>query len=259
MAIGSVKPGAMIAQQVAYKSVNVNAPAGVPKPPTPVSTIAKAQEKQAPQQETSSSWSPSRGKAMAAAGVAAGTAAGLAAASSRSSKANPVVSLSGKDTGMQSKLGQQVSSFQDRYRTVEVRNQPTTSGWTWLFLAWALSNSGENHRLEAENRAMKDRMAALEGDLKKDHAQWQQLQRLSQGEQGDDGIVEEGVEEGRDGVTTDAASPVESGAGVGEGAAGQLNAFGTYAEEAMSKLLPLLMIPLLFWIGFRVAFARGYD
>lgn len=183
----------------AYKSVTINAPTAVPtaaatqlravdasktsaygKTPTYTGTPATplADPPRAPAPAPVAGARPGTAKSLVAGAAVAGVvAAGVSGGGTKPAK--PAVSTSGFAPETAARLAPQVSRFEDRYRDVHVVREPTTSGWTWLFLAWALSNSSANSRLEADNRAMRDRMAALEQELRTDPQQWQELQALS--------------------------------------------------------------------------------
>lgn len=262
--IGQATPGATMARQMSYQSVTVNAPATVPKPQgmstqAMASVTAKQQVQPERQVNEGGASGLTKTKAAVATGVVAGAAIGAAVASNRSTKANPTVSLGGMESGMQSRLAPAVSGFQDRYRNVEVRHQPTTSGWTWLFLAWALSNSGENHRLEAENKAMKERMATLEKELRQEPAQWEQVQSMAQGKSGEDEGTEEASEDAREGVTGQSASGVLQD---DQASARPLENMDAIAKPLVDTMMVIVTIGGMvgaLWMGFRMAFTPGYD
>jgi hypothetical protein len=263
-AIGQATPGATMARQMSYQSVTVNAPAAIPKPqavsPQGMTPLTVKQQVQTERPVNGGGASGlTKTKAAVATGVVAGAAIGAAAASNRSTKANPTVSLGGMESGMQSRLAPAVSGFQDRYRNVEVRHQPTTSGWTWLFLAWALSNSGENHRLEAENKAMKERMATLEKELRQEPAQWEQVQSLAQGRSGEDEGTEEASEEAREGVTGQSASGVPQDDMTSARPLENMDAIAKPLADTMMVIVTIGGMLGALWMGFRMAFTPGYD
>jgi hypothetical protein len=197
-------------QSPSYKSVTMNVPPAVPvvvsratvppgeasKGAAPYGTSPAYRPPAAPIAERGQAASLSRAAPSPVAGgrptkpAAAGTAivaatAGLAAAAAANPAparpAKPSVSTGGFEPDTVMRVAPRISQFEERYRDVKVVREPTTSGWTWLFLAWALSNSSDNSRLEDENRAMRERMAALESQLRADPQQWRQLQALSAG------------------------------------------------------------------------------
>lgn len=127
--------------------------------------------------------------------MAAAKPATIATPSARPAAAKAVpkpmpLTAAGLQEGTASRLAPQVRQFEDRYRDVQVVKQPTTSGWTWLFLAWALHNSSANNRLESDNAAMKARMSELERQLRNDPDEWQQLQQLATSEPADSAPAE---------------------------------------------------------------------
>lgn len=127
--------------------------------------------------------------------MSAGRAAGVTAAAV--SKLN----FAGLPSNAQRQLAAPAQQFAHRAASVQIVREPTTSGWTWLFLAWALSESSKSHRLAEERAAMQTRMNDLERELRRDPAQWSSLQDTSQrlqqtmppAEWGDDGEPELGA------------------------------------------------------------------
>ncbi|RTL37400.1 MAG: hypothetical protein EKK53_21080 [Burkholderiales bacterium] len=127
--------------------------------------------------------------------MSAGRAAGVTVAAA--SKLN----FAGLPSNAQRQLAAPAQQFAHRAAFVQIVREPTTSGWTWLFLAWALSESSKSHRLAEERAAMQTRMNDLERELRRDPAQWSSLQDTSQrlqqtmppAEWGDDGEPELGA------------------------------------------------------------------
>lgn len=74
---------------------------------------------------------------------------------------------------------ERAQAFSREFRDVRVETKPTTSVWTWVFLAWALHNSAHSSDLERDNAALKERMAKLEGELKSNPDQWAQAQEIA--------------------------------------------------------------------------------
>ena len=102
--------------------------------------------------------------------------AGATAAATATSKLN----FTGLPANAQRQLAAPAQQFANRAASVQIVREPTTSGWTWLFLAWALSESSKSHRLAEERSAMQARMNDLERDLRRDPAQWTSLQDTRQ-------------------------------------------------------------------------------
>lgn len=97
----------------------------------------------------------------------------------RGQLAQPNVRVAGLSPEQATTLAPSVQRFESRYRDAQVVHEPTTSGWTWLFLWWALSNGDENHRLLEQNDQLRAQMQSLESDLRRDPEQWRQLQDLA--------------------------------------------------------------------------------
>ena len=90
-----------------------------------------------------------------------------------------MVLVSGLSAAQATSLAPSVQRFKARYGNVQVLHEPTPSGWTWFFLWWALSDSDENRRLQAQNEQLRAQMQSLERDLRQDPDEWQQLQALA--------------------------------------------------------------------------------
>lgn len=119
---------------------------------------------------------PPRPSSPGPAPMSTGRLAGVTAAATATSKLN----FTGLPTNAQRQLAAPAQQFANRAASVQIVREPTTSGWTWLFLAWALSESSKSHRLAEERSAMQARMDDLERDLRRDPAQWTSLQDTRQ-------------------------------------------------------------------------------
>lgn len=162
--------------------------------------------------------------------------------------------MAGLDAGVQSRLAPQLNQFQANYRQVEIGREPTTSGWTWLFLTWALANSVENSHLEADKRAMQARVDELERKLRQEPSEWESLQLLSTNssfekqEEGEEIGAPAQVEQEAPSAMAQSAAPQPT-----DGANDAFNAL----SDGLQKLLPIACVLMVAWIGFVISFRRG--
>ena len=160
----TVKVSASVQPTGNYKSVTTDAPiAAVPIPPR---YAASPKTINAPSQSRSAAQAPTK-------------TAGPGAGHLGTQLLLPMVLVSGLSATQATGLAPSVQRFKARYGNVQMRHAPTASGWTWLFLWWALSDSDENRRLQDQNEQLRAQMQSLERDLRQDPDEWQQLQALA--------------------------------------------------------------------------------
>lgn len=176
----------------AYGKVNVNAPLADTKPHKQLSPANAANHAQTDTaavnvgaQSTARRLPASTNGMVAGAGLAAAV-AGAAAATPRTptvpaantTPAKPAADVSRFAPETAGRLAPHEQAFRTHYSDVPVARQPSTSGWTWLFLAWALHSESKTNKVEHDNAALRQRMLALEKYVKEDPAEWEQLQLL---------------------------------------------------------------------------------
>ena len=161
----SLKANATVQQSTTYKSINSNVTAAVPKPGQTGPTVA---------------WgSPSKTSSVAQGLPPPGNPANKAAQGQALIRTSPPI-LTKAGIGISAAaLGPQAQQFRRDFQDVQVVSKPTTSAWTWIFLAWALHNGSQNSNLERENASLREQMSTLERELKQHPDQWAQAQEIA--------------------------------------------------------------------------------
>lgn len=121
--------------------------------------------------------------------------------------------------------------------------QPTTSGWTWLFLFYALHQDAKANRLSEEKAALQRQYDQLSAQLKTEQpAEWESVQQISS-QLIEAAEHEEAAEEAGEEPAA-AASDTSGSVGVAEpdGAVGMLAGIVGVGDEPSAEIAQILKL-----------------